>query len=558
MSSKSSQESPSKSIQVSAAKAAFIGVKGSISQDLDSREEFEWALQNAGYNPTPEFMNRYWTPNTQGICFREFDHILQMEPLPRKLDLLSYFRMFDPENEGLIAHEQFLVAMTTRGKRLSTASLASILDNPNWNRDGSLDYKAFVADVFETSAKLAEVLKNNAITEEQNLIVNSNTYKVKRKASSPSHKITWNSQGKVKGAFYFEGENIIGHQYNLVVEKDGLHEVLIHPNCKRNVDCQVFIFKVTDENVQGSPENKYKYIGCSPLVIVKGFISGETIEARQSWMGELSKGSYLIVPFTTGCKLKKRQSQPSSNVALVEPTTKGKLKLTSEFKAVLSEIYHQVDLDGNGTLSRTEFNLFNWRTSGEEVQDEEWQVVVENFDMKDGELTLEGFLQLHQMEAEDNGGDSAELWITLNAMGYNVGLVQDESAIFEITIKSEHKAKMQLQVSGLKSGGSILDKAVIRNISESCPKPKKIDRSEDIFLFRQDSKFCSSFVIQNRSNHAIKMQMDFSQSRNVLINHPHLNFRASLSAKSTLIAAHLLPKDAHADFQVILQEAILK
>lgn len=85
-------------------------------------------------------------------------------------------------------------------------------------------------------------------------------------------------------------------------------------------------------------------------------------------MGELSKGSYLIVPFTTGCKLKKRQSQPSSNVALVEPTTKGKLKLTSEFKAVLSEIYHQVDLDGNGTLSRTEFNLFHWRTSGEEVQ----------------------------------------------------------------------------------------------------------------------------------------------------------------------------------------------
>ena len=28
----------------------------------------------------------------------------------------------------------------------------------------------------------------------------------------------------------------------------------------------------------------------------------------------------------------------------------------------------QVDLDSNGTLSREEFNLFNWRTSGEEVQ----------------------------------------------------------------------------------------------------------------------------------------------------------------------------------------------
>ena len=60
-------------------------------------------------------------------------------------------------------------------------------------------------------------------------------------------------------------------------------------------------------------------------------------------------------------------------------------------------LYKQVDLDGNGTLSRTEFNLFNWRTSGEEVQDDEWQVVKDNFSMKNGELTMEGFLQLHQV-----------------------------------------------------------------------------------------------------------------------------------------------------------------
>ena len=44
------------------------------------------------------------------------------------------------------------------------------------------------------------------------------------------------------------------------------------------------------------------------------------------------------------------------------------LQLSREFSDVLTKIYHQVDLDGNGTLSRTEFNLFNWRTSGEEVQ----------------------------------------------------------------------------------------------------------------------------------------------------------------------------------------------
>lgn len=99
------------------------------------------------------------------------------------------------------------------------------------------------------------------------------------------------------------------------------------------------------------------------------------------------------------------------------------MELGPEFRKVLQKIFDQVDLDGNGTLSRTEFNLFNWRTSGEEVQvselesisslatltfafqDDEWDVVKENFALSHGELTLEGFLQLHQMEAEDSSGE---------------------------------------------------------------------------------------------------------------------------------------------------------
>ena len=34
-----------------------------------------------------------------------------------------------------------------------------------------------------------------------------------------------------------------------------------------------------------------------------------------------------------------------------------------------------VDLDGNGTLSRDEFNLFQVHTSGEAVDDDAWEVV---------------------------------------------------------------------------------------------------------------------------------------------------------------------------------------
>ena len=37
--------------------------------------------------------------------------------------------------------------------------------------------------------------------------------------------------------------------------------------------------------------------------------------------------------------------------------------------------------------------------------------------VKNGELSLEGFYTLHLMEAEENSGDSTELWVTLQSMG---------------------------------------------------------------------------------------------------------------------------------------------
>ena len=48
------------------------------------------------------------------------------------------------------------------------------------------------------------------------------------------------------------------------------------------------------------------------------------------------------------------------------------------------------------------------------MADEEWNVVEQNFPLTSNkELTLDGFLTLHQMEAEDNQGDPRELRVTV-------------------------------------------------------------------------------------------------------------------------------------------------
>jgi len=115
--------------------------------------------------------------------------------------------------------------------------------------------------------------------------------------------------------------------------------------------------------------------------------------------------------------------------------------------------------------------------------------VAENFATKEGELTLEGFLQLHQMEAEDNGGDSAELWITLNAMGYNALLEQDEASVFEIGVKAQNGSKImpELKVSGLKSAGSEVEKAVVKAIMKNAKKANTVirDRDRDVVIYRE-------------------------------------------------------------------------
>ena len=52
--------------------------------------------------------------------------------------------------------------------------------------------------------------------------------------------------------------------------------------------------------------------------------------------------------------------------------------------------------------------------------------------MKNGELTKKGFIELNQMEADDNQGDVDDLWVTLNFMGYNKLLEMDEVSAYVV------------------------------------------------------------------------------------------------------------------------------
>ena len=56
----------------------------------------------------------------------------------------------------------------------------------------------------------------------------------------------------------------------------------------------------------------------------------------------------------------------------------------------------------------------------------EYLYLTENVELKNDELTLKGFLDLNQLEAEDSGNDTEDLWANLTGMGFNKALQMDE------------------------------------------------------------------------------------------------------------------------------------
>merc|ERR1719510_2845532 len=94
------------------------------------------------------------------------------------------------------------------------------------------NYEKYCHDVIDTSEKLLKKVTQITIETEQSFAVNSKTYKVRRSSKSPQHYLpddagrrsatpkhepTWKSTSSSKGAFYFEGEFLISHQYNMEI-----------------------------------------------------------------------------------------------------------------------------------------------------------------------------------------------------------------------------------------------------------------------------------------------------------------------------------------------------
>ncbi|NXW44474.1 EFCB7 protein, partial [Nyctiprogne leucopyga] len=574
-------------------RAAYLTVLKSSLENIKSKEQLSLVLQQAGRNPSQKTVNKYWTSQTTTLNFDDFCTILKKEKPATKTELLEAFGKIDTDNTGYILHDELYKILTTRGEKMTRDEVNAITKQADFNCSGKLNYNKF-CDLYMTTSEQCcksarEKLEVDSRWRQQQFGSQAETSSegITMPASKPSPRISRKTDHKLaptkgesrtpsrpssaqsskasvstsislgassnrntklmepdtmkewqcaqsKGCFYLEDDGeIISHKYRLHLPQRSTVCITIKPlNIRQvegkschwlSVDTALYILKEneTQENLQ--------------LVSFTELQNKETF----GWKGELGAGVYWLLPFTTGCRLKKVKTQITGEAKLVSRGEDGELALTKEFRAALLDIFETIDLDGNGLLSLEEYNFFELRTSGEKCDEEAWAICKENFDMKKNELTRQGFMDLNLMEANDREGDPSDLWVTLLSLGYNKALEMTEACPFVIDIYAE-KCKPRIKAMYLEAGSWQLNRAICKSVVNK-GEAKVMDGCETIIIYTYNTGRRITSVIENKSENKVIIHVNSEQSKNCLSNRGLTVFAVEVAPKSMMVSQHVMP-----------------
>lgn len=578
-------------------KAAYLSIYDSVKDEIDSVEDLVQVLQQAGRNPSKKVLAKYWKSDTEHLTFDEFVDICKKEKATTADDLMKAFRKIDINGDGYISLEELYKIMTTKGEKMSRSDVKKMIDEVDENKDGRLDYGEFCKMIMETteeckkvSRKIMEKKELKRRKEDQTktsyserpMSASSRSNKGASlagsrksllsvddlpkpsprnkkskgpaaaslaKLSEPKNLKEW-THATSKGMFYIdeETEKLLCHQYNLKLTEDTSVWITIQPIKTR---CQADSDQVIDTGLfilRDKPDEDGN--------VLITFTRHRDAKGKYGVKCSLDAGNYRIIPFTTGSRLKKRESDPSSAAKLLQ-LKDGKYTITKAFRKVLEDIFDLSDLDGNGTMSREEFNWYNIRTSDEEVGDDEWEVVEERLELEDGEITKNGFLQLNDMEAEDSNGDEDDMWVTLESLGINKELVMDEACPFVIDVYTEDCDDAEFKVDAIEDMMDKLQRPLCQSVMEK-GEATKVKGMKDLTMFTYMSDTRATIVVDNKSYSSVRLNLDCSGSRNCLTNQPSLDETFSVKSQSQIIAYHFTPKNEDDEWNVKCEESIQK
>nr|XP_039258733.1 EF-hand calcium-binding domain-containing protein 7-like [Styela clava] len=537
--------------------AAYLSVIDSTKIPIDSKKLLKRVLQQAGRNPSEKQISKIWTSKTDTVTYAEYCDILNEMKSPSRDDLLSAFKKIDSNRDGFISHSELHEVLTSQGEKMTEMEVRKIIDDADVNRDGKLDYEEFCTLMLTTSHRCQQANfkqlkqkkadsnlrpisassfgggrrtpraaqrtlsmetyeKENTVSSKKEVKSSSHPSSA-RKSSTPEVKLdnavqirmaapldkksnlfipkglkNWNRL-KTKGCFYLDNDDgkVQCHEYSLVLSSASKVWLTIKPYSLS-----------TSREIPRNP------VDTCMMILRRSTMSSENTEligltdlrnnTQYCWKGDLRAGSYILLPFTSGCRLFRRRKEPDEEIPLLRKDHNDEVQLSRAFRETLSDMFEMCDLDGNGLLNREEFNCFQILTTDEKVDDEAWQIVQDNFEMKKGELTREGFIQLHLMQArEENVDVNEDLLDTLMCMGYNKALDLDQACPFEV---EAHAADCQPHLSlltlGMGNDYTHTQELILQSILQQGEK-QTLKNLQDInwYVYKNDGRISS--VLEN-------------------------------------------------------------
>ncbi|NXC66994.1 EFCB7 protein, partial [Anhinga anhinga] len=564
-------------------RAAYLTVLKSSLENIKSKEQLSLVLQQAGRNPSQKTVNKYWTSQTTTLNFDDFCTILKKEKPATKTELLEAFVKIDADNTGYILHDELYKILTTRGEKMTRDEVSTITKQADFNCSGKLDYKKFCDFYMTTSEQCCKIAReklevdsrlrqqqfgSQAETSSEGITVSKPSPRVSRKtdhklapakgdsrtpsrpSSAQSCKAsisTTISMGassnrntkliepdtikewqcaQSKGCFYLEEDGeIISHKYKLHLPQRSIVYITIKPlnihqvegkSCNwLSVDTALYILKEneTQENLQ-----------------LVSFTEQQNKEMF-GWKGELGSGIYWLLPFTTGCRLKKVKTQITGEAKLVYRGEDGELALTKEFRAALLDIFETIDLDGNGLLSLEEYNFFELRTSGEKCDEEAWAVCKGKF-----VAVLDTIRAINLLASLDSNSHLRESEVLLLSLRKCKLLV---ACPFVIDIYAE-KCKPRIKAIYLEAGSWQLNRAICKSVVNK-GEAKVMDGCENIIIYTYKAGRRITSVIENKSENKVIIHVNNEQSKNCLSNRGLAVFAVEVAPKSMMVSQHVMP-----------------
>lgn len=180
---------------------------------------------------------------------------------------------------------------------------------------------------------------------------------------------------------------------------------------------------------------------------------------------DLAPGAYIILPLTTGVMLKPRAAQPK--LRKLADTSKNEPELSKPVVEVLREVFARYNVSQSQSLSRAEYNLLLMCTDGELIDDDTWEYIAENFESKNGGITIKGFLDLYtQALRGTEGGDSGFYTTYIQPLGYDQQLNPDHVRSFTVSVATPRNAVLT-EFSAVPHKAHLIDATWLQVIREN-------------------------------------------------------------------------------------------